>query len=430
MAPKKTAPAKAPPPAPEGIAEYPIAAFSVEGNLAYPTQAILNVAGLRASDTANKDRFEQGREKLLATGAFDSVGYRYFTASDGRSYDAVWQILESNPLYPIRYEDLPATPAEIETALKARDPLYLGKIPPVKARLDLYSRLIQDILQKKGFTGTVASKVDAEGPDKLIVVFRPAGNLPSIAEVKFTGNEVLLQTALRPAINGVAVGTRFNEARFRQLLDTSVRPLYEARGRLQVKFPKIVTIPAVDVNGLVVTVTVEEGPVYQLGDVAIAGAGPAETELVRAANFKPGDVANMKAIGEGLDRMRQTLKSQGYMKADATLERKLDDAKKVLNLVVNVDSGPQYTFGKLLVQGLDIESEPVIRKMWTLKEGKPFNPEYPGRFLESVRERGMFDNLGRTRSDVKVNDAAGTVDVTLVFGAAAQTKTILKTDRP
>jgi hypothetical protein len=74
--------------------------------------------------------------------------------------------------------------------------------------------------------------------------------------------------------------------------------------------------------------------------------------------------------------------------------------------------------GRLNIEGLDLEGEAAIKKMWGLREGKPFNPEYPDAFFKSVREQAMFDDLGQTKAVTKVNEGEKTVDVTLVFGAA------------
>jgi hypothetical protein len=60
-------------------------------------------------------------------------------------------------------------------------------------------------------------------------------------------------------------------------------------------------------------------------------------------------------------------------------------------------------------------SEPAIRKMWGAKEGKPFDAGYPETFLKDVHDQGIFDNLGDTTSQMKINEDAKTVDVTLVF---------------
>jgi hypothetical protein len=53
--------------------------------------------------------------------------------------------------------------------------------------------------------------------------------------------------------------------------------------------------------------------------------------------------------------------------------------------------------------------------MWGLKEGKPFNIDYPQHFLNVVKENGVFDNLKSTRSDNKIDREDHTVEVTLYF---------------
>jgi outer membrane translocation and assembly module TamA len=80
-----------------------------------------------------------------------------------------------------------------------------------------------------------------------------------------------------------------------------------------------------------------------------------------------------------------------------------------------IDPGPLYTLGKLDMVGLDVVSEPEIRKMWGLGPGRPFNVEYPDHFLARVKEGGVFDNLKSTRAETKINTGNHTVDVTLYF---------------
>ena len=45
-----------------------------------------------------------------------------------------------------------------------------------------------------------------------------------------------------------------------------------------------------------------------------------------------------------------------------------------------------------------------------------FRSPYPNHFLDRIRQEGLFDNLGKTKADVKVDDAKHVVDVTLTFG--------------
>ena len=205
------------------------------------------------------------------------------------------------------------------------------------------------------------------------------------------------------------------EKRFRQILDASIRPLYEARGRLRIDFPKVSVEPVQDVDGLRVNVEVVEGEPYTLGDVKVDTETADERMLLRAGNLKKGDLANFDDIKEGIERMRAVVRRNGYLQAKADVERHLDDAKKVVNLTVRIEPGKRYMFAKLNIVGLDILTEPAIRKMWAMKEGQAFNPDYPETFLNRIREDLVLDNLGKTKSEVKMDEQALTADVTLYF---------------
>jgi hypothetical protein len=71
--------------------------------------------------------------------------------------------------------------------------------------------------------------------------------------------------------------------------------------------------------------------------------------------------------------------------------------------------------GKLPINGLDILSEPVIRKMWQLDMGAPYRESYADSLLARIQAEGLFDNLDRTGAEAVIHDDTETVDVTLTF---------------
>lgn len=394
---------------------WPIESLSVEGNQNYSREQILAVAGLKVGQMAGKEEFEAARDRLVSTGAFENVGYRFEPSAGGKGYAASFQVVEIAQVYPFRFERLDAPTAELEEWLRRSDPLFGEKIPATEAVLERYSRTIEEFLAAKGKKETVIGRLTADEPERMVVVFRPAAPLPSVAEVRFTNNQVIPATALQNAIAGVGIGAVYTETRFRQLLDTTIRPLYEARGRIRVAFPKIQTAKAEQVDGLVVTVEVAEGESYELGEVRFQGEGLPEQELRKAGDFKSGDVANFSEIHAGLERISKRLRREGYMRPETRLERHIQDEKKTVDLVVHVNKGPQFLFGKLILKGLDIHSEAAIRRLWAMKPGAPFNADYPDYFLQRIREDGVFDNLGKTKAVQQIDEEKRTVDVTLVF---------------
>src|SRR6266516_4216284 len=72
---KKAAPkVEAPVPAPT---KWPVESLLVEGNKNYTREQVLQVAGLKLGQMAGKPEFEAARDRLVASGAFETVGYKF-----------------------------------------------------------------------------------------------------------------------------------------------------------------------------------------------------------------------------------------------------------------------------------------------------------------------------------------------------------------
>jgi outer membrane protein insertion porin family len=413
-APKQPPAQPAKPAAPQPVA-YPLESIRIEGNRQIPSAKIIAVSGLRIGARVQKQDFDQARDRIIATGAFENAGYEFTPSAAGTGFDAVFQVVEAPQFFAYRFEDLPLSDDALRATLRKLEPIFDDKIPPGAAVLDRFARAIQ---QAAGVE--VSGKVTSELGGEPSILFRPLTARMNIAEVRFTGNDALPTALLTRSLSAVAVGTPYTEAGFRQMLEASLRPLYEARGRIRVAFPKITTQKAERIDGLIVTTAINEGPAFKLG--AVRWEGVAESLLAqveKAANFKKDDIANFDDVQAGIGKVHERYLSGGFLKQTARVEREIRDQESVVNLTVKVDAGPQYLMGKLIINGLDILSEPVIRKMWRLEEGKPFQAMYPDSFLNRVREEDLFDNLGKTRAETQLNDSTRTVDVTLYFSGAA-----------
>jgi outer membrane protein insertion porin family len=397
--------------------KWPIEKLAVEGLTNYSQTQVLAAAGLKVGQAAGKEDFDAARDRLLATGVFETVGYRFAPAAGSSGYAAAFEVVEVEPVYAVRFEGLKAPDSEIAAALRRKDPFFGPKIPATEAILKRHAAAIEEYL--KG-SEKIAGKVVADSADQFAIVFRPAAGPPKVAEVRFQGNIVVPSTVLLSSFAGVAYGAVYSEPAFRTMLDAGIRPIYEARGRIRVAFTAISAEKAKSVEGLLITVTVDEGASYSLGEVRIAGESPAPAkELVKVGGFKPGDLANFDDITAGLDQIKKRLRREGYMRVALQVDRRIDDAKKTVDLDVRPELGEQFMFGSLTLLGLDLHGEAAVKKLWAIKQGKPFNAEYPDRFLAQVKEQGIFDELGATSSSLKVDEENHVVDVTLNFRPAS-----------
>ncbi|HML18512.1 MAG TPA: POTRA domain-containing protein [Bryobacteraceae bacterium] len=392
---------------------FPLQNLAIEGNQRIATEKIANVSGLRIGAPVLKSDFDHARIRLMATGAFESVSYQFKPSADNKGYDGTLEVVEVDQIYPYRFEDLPPSDDALRAAIRKQEFLLGDQIPATKEVIDRYVAALQNVVGDKI---TVVGKLNSDIPGRLMIVFRPNIPRPAVAEVRFTGNQVLPTALLTRTLGEAAIGTAFSDVTMRALLDSSIRPLYEARGRLRVAFPKIEATPAPLIDGVIVKMTVEEGESYSLGDVKFSGVPAADwKDLERAANLQSKDIANFDDVKAGMDRVEHRYQTKGYLHVKTRADRDVNDQAHTVGLTIHIDLGAQYLMGKLDIAGLDINSEPVIRKMWGIKPGAPFEAGYPDAFFKEIRDQEIFDNLGKTRSETNVDEKSHTVNVKLFF---------------
>jgi outer membrane protein insertion porin family len=399
--------------------ELPLDSISVEGNRNLSAAAILQAAGLHQGQRASSATFDSARDRLLASGYFDTVAYRYKPSGKG-GYEVVFEVQEVTVLLPVRVEALAISTNDAIALLKSKDPLFSGRMPGTKPALDRASHDLAESLKSKGQPSDVAGRVVAVAPERFEIDFMPGRGLPAVANVTFEGSRVISAIDLHNKANEVAFGQPFSEALFRILLDNQIRPLYEAKGYMNVKFTKIATRPAKDVQGLDVSVGVEEGERYTVSRVSIDGVKDEDNaRMLRAAKIPRMTIANGDQIREAAARVKDAMRHEGYLDAEASTENIRDDEKKTVEFFIVVEAGSLYTFGKLTVNGLGLTGEDAVRKLWAVRPGDPFPAGYPDVFAARVKEDGYFDNLESVAAKPQINREAHVVDVTLDFKGAA-----------
>lgn len=397
-------------------AAFPLESITIRGNEQLPTERIVAATGLKIGAPITRPEFNEARDRLIETGAFESVGFNYAGSKANTGFDATFTVVEARPLYRYRFEALPLPEAQLRDVLRKQEPIFVDAIPPTPQVMNRYSMALAKAI---GNGVQVIGEVNSDEPGEPQIVFRPMGGRMNISEVNFKGNTVLPNTELWRIINPVAVGSPYSEPLFRTMLASSIGAAYEDRGRVRVSFPKIETAKSTDVEGLDVTVTIDEGEPYKLGDVDVKGIAAKEvSDLNKIANWAKDQPFSQADVNVAVGKIKRSFREDGYLRVDAPVARTIHDDTKTVDLTVTVNPGPQFTMGKLTIKGLDILNEPYIRKMWKLNQGEPYKEAYPDQFLAMLTAEDYFDNLARTGAEADVHDDTKTVDVTLTFVGA------------
>ena len=390
---------------------------AVKGNHLYTAEDIIKVSGLKTGQTVSPEIIEAARQKLVATELFNNVSDRYqFTRTLPITYDLTFEVQEFDQLYPVRFERLGgASPEEVRNYLRQHLPLYCDKVPGTEGVLRRYAAAIQEFVNQKDPSLKVKGTISNDDPKQLTALFTSSAPAPVIAQVTVEGNQAVDTGTILRAVNATAVGTPLSDARLQSMLEGTIKPLYAAKGYAAVNFPKIQTEPAKTNLGVIVHVTIREGPQFKFGPIHFRGKGMDEEEIRSNIPFRPGQVFNGKQVDDFRLELIRRMRRRGLLDADVVADYTPDDAKHTVDVTYNVMPGSVYTFQKLDIRGLDANSEPVIAKLWGEKPGKPFNPEYPDFFLKRVEEENLFDNLGSTSSDYTADASTHSVTVHLYF---------------
>ena len=192
---QKKAASKAPAPQ-----KWPIQNMRVEGLKNYSPQQVIAATGLKIGQLAGKEDFEAARDRLQAAGVFETVGYRFAPAAGTNGYAATFEVLEVEPVYPVRFEALHAPATELQAWLQKRDPFFGAKIPATEALLKRHAAAIEEYLVGKGSPEKVAGRVLADSPEKFAIVFRPAAGASGVYQVKRGDKTVFTIATAAPAI--------------------------------------------------------------------------------------------------------------------------------------------------------------------------------------------------------------------------------------
>lgn len=394
---------------------YPILKLQVNGNERLPTQALVDASGFALGRRVSPDSFAQVCGNLQATGLIEWCQYGYAPASSGGQAGIALTVdlREFGDLVPAVL-DVPGQDKEaLWEGLARWNGLLQRKLPGNEAASKYYVEQLQTYLAEQGSATKLAVEPFGLTNEELKLLFQPA-ELAAISSVRFAGDISVSRRALDEAMRRVAIGAPYTPRRMQQYLDFNVLPIFERAGRLKTRFTSVRATPSGSASSLDIAVEIDQGAVYQLTGARVEGYPGHENALLSAADFPIGKPANWTLIQQGLLKMQDLLGESGYLTAQAGAKRVFDDANRAVSLAVSVRPGSVFTFGELILLGLETKAQERARKRWELASGDPMNAAYVRQYLRNLSSSGVTAGL-TVGQELKVRSGTHVVDVQLVF---------------
>lgn len=352
-------------------------------------------AGIHPGANFTADDLSASAQRLVDTGYFDDV-----TASLQGRLAAMTVMYQLKPtpkaaMLHVGFQNFVwLNPADIDAAIRAKSPLFRGYLPEGSANQDMLKAALTDALAAKGVQAAVVygtMEPTLAHPVREIE-FRVSRPFVRVANVKLGGVSPNLVPYVQTSVNSTAKTAFVTEPSGLSTADNILGPLLDA-GYVDASLSGMQVTPDAPADGtvgVVVAATLNAGDVYKTSAVAFSGAPLFSAEEFTAnAKLHTGDVASRKALLETLQPLDSAYRRHGYMDVTIVAKPALHKESHEVAYTVTVSPGEQYRIDELTAENLDPAAKAAFDKVFLMKKGELYNPEYVAEFIKknsSVKE--------------------------------------------
>ena len=145
----------------------------------------------------------------------------------------------------------------------------------------------------------------------------------------------------------------------------------------------------------IVTITVEEGPVYRVGSVNIESQIPGLTDatLKSSLDIHAGDVYNGDAVQKTEERLTKEVQKLGYAFSQVRVQGDKDPANRTVSIAFIVEEGPRVYIERINIRGNTVTRDYVIRREFDIGEGDAYNKVLIDKAERRLNALGYFKKV-------------------------------------
>ncbi len=343
-------------------------------------EAVLAHVQIREGMRYSQTLIDRSIRSLYQTRRFDFIEARTADLPDG-SVELTFVV---QPKYRIHEMHFEGNDRYSDRRLRRQTEVRSGQVLDER-RLQADRNELLTYYREKGFSrATVQYDID-RNPDTglAVVTYRiEEGPRLRIRRVNFVGNEAFSERKLRSTIEtrrrwmfSWLTGTgRFDEDTLQDDIQT-LREFYQENGYLDVNISEAnVTLDYIDDRRIEITIRVDEGRQYRVGEITFEVNELYHTLLLfRVPRLRQGDVFSPSKLDEDLDRLRDFYGAGGYLDTRIRAERfpNIETGDIDLNYVIN--ESERFHVESIRVEGNTKTKSTVIIRELALAPGDVFN---------------------------------------------------------
>lgn len=184
-------------------------------------------------------------------------------------------------------------------------------------------------------------------------------------------------------------------------------------GFLQAKILPPTVILSADKTSIDVGFRIVENAQYKLGEVTISGDLVEQSEIMYRVNKdrnpdqslflaskllseikqKEGEVFNKSKMAENVLAISEKYRDDGYAYVNVSPIPSMNDADRIVDINIRVESGPQVTIERIDIEGNEKTKDEVVRRELSIFEGELYSSSLLRISEQDVSRLGYFENI-------------------------------------
>lgn len=248
----------------------------------------------------------------------------------------------------------------------------------------------------------VPKTIDVKKNDRVNLVFEiKEGDKLAVREIRFVGNNAYPKNKLTGQIKSgqtnflsfLLNNDIYDADRIANDCDL-LHNFYLAHGYAEVRVRSAASYDAAK-KGVVLTFTVDEGPIYRFGKIDIKSSMksvdvPALRSYLRTQS---GDTYDADAVAKTVDALAIQLAKSGQPFASVLPRADKVSDRRLINLVYAIDEGKRVYVERIDIQGNTTTRDNVIRREFDFGEGDPYNRALIDRAERRLKALGYFKSV-------------------------------------
>lgn len=157
---------------------------------------------------------------------------------------------------------------------------------------------------------------------------------------------------------------------------------------------------------VLVSITIDEGKRYYVGDVSISGNAVLSQYDVKSniKNIKPSNIFSHEKLEEDLGNIRNAYFDKGYITANVEESTSFNTETGRVDVKMNIKEGSLAYINKIKIQGNTHTRDIVIRRELRMYPGDQFDGKKLRKSKERLRNLGYFEDVGYDIEDTNQSD--------------------------